>query len=418
MNYTGPEKLIEMKKKYLFPNTMHFYKNPPQFVKGKNQFLYDTNNKKYLDFFSGVSVINCGHCNDEIINATINQIQELQHTSIIYITEPMIQLAKKLSKIMPGDLQHTFFCTSGSEANEGAILLARLHTNRKKIITIEAGLHGRTNLTMNATNIPMWRIDPYLSDDCIAIPSFYNKDLDIDVSARYSLNALKALLENSPKDTFAALIAEPIQGNGGILTPPKWYFKEMKVLLESYGILLIVDEVQTGYGRTGKMFAIENFEVVPDIMTTAKALGNGLPISTFSSNSEIAQSFNKPSASTLGGNLVSSTTGLAVIDYIENNNLCNKSDELGKYLKSKLLELKNQFNFIHDVRGIGLMLGMELIDPKLVDYILEELLKSGIILGKNGLTRNVLAFQPPLVIDKSDIDFLIENLNRIFISLI
>ncbi|MCT4661113.1 MAG: aspartate aminotransferase family protein [Tissierellales bacterium] len=415
-NYAGPEKLIELKKQYLFPNAMHFYKNPPQLVRGEMQYLYDSNGKKYLDFFAGVSVMNCGHCNPVIVDATINQLKTLQHTTIIYLTEPMLRLAEKMADVLPGDLKRTFFCTSGSEANEGALLLARLHTNRKKFLTLEHSLHGRTHLTMSATNIPMWRIDPFMSDDCVCIPSFYDSNKELDQSARESLDALETILENNPED-FAALIAEPIQGNGGILTPPKWYFQEMKSLLEKYGVLFIADEVQTGYARTGKMFAIENFDIVPDILTSAKALGNGLPISTFSSNDSIANAFNKPSASTLGGNLVSSATAIAVLDYMKENNLCSKAKTLGNKLLDGLLKLKNKYDFIKDVRGYGLMLGMELNNDK-TDDILEMLLERGIILGKNGLNRNVLAFQPPLVIEESDVDFLLENLEFVFSNLV
>lgn len=175
--------------------------------------------------------------------------------------------------------------------------------------------------------------------------------------------------------------------------------------------------MQTGYARTGKMFAIENFDIVPDILTSAKALGNGLPISTFSSNDRIANAFNKPSASTLGGNLVSSATAIAVLDYMKENNLCSKAKTLGNKLLDGLLKLKNKYDFIKDVRGYGLMLGMELNNDK-TDDILEMLLERGIILGKNGLNRNVLAFQPPLVIEESDIDFLLENLEFVFSNLV
>ncbi|MBQ1786015.1 MAG: aminotransferase class III-fold pyridoxal phosphate-dependent enzyme, partial [Turicibacter sp.] len=210
---------------------------------------------------------------------------------------------------------------------------------------------------------------------------------------------------------------------GGIITPPLWYFKELKQLLEHHQILLIIDEVQTGFARTGKMFAIENYGVVPDIMTIAKALGNGMPISAFCTNDEVAKAFTKPSASTLGGNPVSSATAMAVLDYIEKNNLCERSAQLGNILKQGLEHLKEKHPIIKDVRGLGLMLGAELVksngEPATeeTDIILEKLKNRGLIVGKNGIGRNVLAFQPPLVITEDNIETLIQNLDDVLTEL-
>jgi len=415
--YIGPEKIIEKKKEFLFPCSHHFYKNPPQIVRGEMQYLFDSEGKKYLDFFGGVSVMNCGHCNPQILKATINQMKALQHTTTIYLTEPIVALAEKLSKILPGDIKHSFFCCTGSEANEGALLLARLHTGRREFISLKGSLHGRTYLTMSTTEIPMWRADPYLNDGISFVSNTYSRDKNIDAASAQSLEAVERTIAAKGSDKIAALIAEPIQGNGGIITPPKWYFKKLKALLEKHKILLIIDEVQTGFARTGKMFAIENYEVVPDIITVAKALGNGMPIAAFCTNSKIAASFTKPSASTLGGNPVSSSTAMAVLDYIEENNLCEASKRLGDRLRSGLTKLQNRHSIIHDVRGMGLMLGAELLkengDPasEETDFILEELKDQGVLVGKNGLERNVLAFQPPLVISDEDIDFLLAKLD-------
>ncbi|MFD3158349.1 aspartate aminotransferase family protein [Haloimpatiens sp. FM7330] len=418
-NYIGSKKIIEKKKEYLYPCTHHFYKNPPQIVRGNMQYLYDSEGKEYLDFFAGVSVMNCGHCNPKILESTINQMKTLQHTTTIYLTQPMVDLAEKLSHILPGDLKHSFFCCTGSEANEGALLLARLHTGKKNFIALNNGLHGRTHLTMSATSIPMWRSDPYL-DDCVTFaPNAYNKNKTCEEAANDSLAAIENIINTKGSENIAALISEPIQGNGGIITPPKWYFKKLKELLKKHNILLIIDEVQTGFARTGKMFAIENYAVVPDIMTIAKALGNGMPISAFCTNSDIATSFSKPSASTLGGNPVSCATAIAVLDYIKDNNLCKRAKNLGEKLKEELIKLKNKYPIIKDVRGIGLMLGAELVkengEPASyeTDFILESLKDRGILLGKNGLNRNVLAFQPPIIINEDNITFLIKELDNV-----
>lgn len=422
-NYIGPKKIIEKKKEFLFPCSQHFYKSPPQIVKGEMQYLFDSEGKQYLDFFAGVSVINCGHCNPEILNVTIEQMKTLQHTSIIYLTEPIVNLAEKLSYVLPGDLKHSFFCCTGSEANEGALLLARLYTGRNEFISLSNSLHGRTYLTMSTTSIPMWRSDPTLSDCVSFVPNAYNKDKTLEEAAIESLEAIEKLIETKGTDKFAALIAEPIQGNGGIITPPQWYFKRLKTLLEKHGILLIIDEVQTGFARTGKMFAIEHYDVVPDIITVAKALGNGIPISAFCTNDKIATAFTKPSASTLGGTPVAASTAIAVLDYIEKNNLCSNAEILGIKLKAGLLKLQEKYSIIHEVRGLGLMLGVELLKEngapawEETDFILETLKDEGILLGKNGLGRNVLAFQPPLVITEKDVELLLDKLNSALIKL-
>lgn len=421
----GAQKIIEKKKEYLYPSSHgnHFYKNPPQIVKGDMQYLYDAEGKEYIDFFAGVSVMNCGHCNKEILEATINQMQTLQHTTIIYLTEGMVNLAEKLEKVLPGNLRRSFFCCTGSEANEGAMLLARLYTGKNEFIALENGLHGRTYLTMSATAIPMWRADPDLSPKVHFAKNVYSETINVEDVARESLKSIEEIIKTRGAENIAALIAEPIQGNGGIITPPNWYFKEMKSLLEKNNILLIIDEVQTGFARTGKMFAIENYNIVPDIMTVAKALGNGMPISAFCTTDEIAKAFTKPSASTLGGNPVSSATAMAVLDYIEKNDLCKKAEILGKLLKDKLEELKSKHNIIKEVRGIGLMLGAEMVREngeaasEEVDIILEKLKDRGLIVGKNGINRNVLAFQPPLVICEENIQTLINNLDEVLYEL-
>jgi 4-aminobutyrate aminotransferase-like enzyme len=416
-NFIGPEEIIQKKKEFLFPCSQHFYKSPPQIVRGQMQYLFDSEGKRYLDFFAGVSVINCGHCNPEILEVTINQMKTLQHTSTIYLTQPIVDLAEKLSCVLPGDIKHSFFCCTGSEANEGALLLARLYTGRNEFISLSNSLHGRTYLTMSATAIPMWRTDPLLSDSISFVPNAYNKDKAIEEAARESIKAIENLISSKGPEKIAALIAEPIQGNGGIITPPKWYFKELKTILEKHGILLIIDEVQTGFARTGKMFAIEHYGVVPDIITVAKALGNGMPISAFCTNDIIAAAFTKPSASTLGGNPVAASTAIAVLDYIENNKLCLSAEKLGMKLKAGLIILKGKYPMIYDVRGMGLMLGVELLrengEPACeeTDFILEILKDEGILMGKNGLDRNVLAFQPPLVITEKDVELVLDKLD-------
>lgn len=419
MNYIGPDAILEKRKAYFFPTTYHFYKNPPQIVSGHMQYLFDQNNKKYIDFFAGVSVMNCGHSNPEILKDTIEQLNQLQHTTTLYLTEPMVELAQRLAGILPGDIKRTFFCVTGSEANEGAMALARLYTKKSGFIALTGGLHGRTYLTMSVTGLPMWRIDDNLDKEKVFfIERPYSAETGYEAAMEKSLAQLDDVLEKHGSD-ICAMLVEPIQGNGGIIKYPAQFLKEVKTRLEKHGVLLIADEVQTGYGRTGKMFGIQQYDVVPDIIVTAKALGNGIPISTFSTTDTIAASFNRSSASTFGGNPVAARTAISVLNYIERHDLVQKADELGKYLKQKLEQLSS--HYIQEIRGCGLILGMQIQSPRpdltsaeITDIILEEMKDQGFLIGKNGWNRDAVAFQPPLVITKEDIDAMVAALTEVF----
>ncbi|WP_196594572.1 aspartate aminotransferase family protein [Pectinatus sottacetonis] len=418
--YIGPQNILKKKQKYIMPCLGHFYKNPPQFVKGTMQYLFDNTGKKYTDFFAGVSVMNCGHCNPEITAAVCQQVNELQHVCNIYLTENFVNLAEKLAQVTPGTLQKSFFCSTGTEANEGALLLAELYTKNNEYIALRHGLHGRTKLTMSLTGISMWRTDPHPvggihfapNPDCYRCPlKKHYPECDIECA-----NMLEDIINYSTANKVAAFIAEPIQGNAGIIVPPKNYFKRIKEILNRHHILLIIDEVQSGFARTGKMFAIENFDVVPDIMTMAKALGNGVPISAFIATAEIADAYVKPSASTLGGNPVSTAAGIAVLDYIKKHDLLNNAQERGRQLKNGLKDIQSRHPLIGDVRGIGLMVGAELVTKGKIpaaaklDIISEEMKDRGFVIGKNGISRNVLAFQPPLVITEKNIANMLDAL--------
>lgn len=419
----GPEAILEKKKKYIMPCLAHFYKEPRQFVKGEMQYLFDSEGRKYLDCFAGVSVINCGHCNPEINAEVVKQVQSLQHVCNTYLTENFVNLAEKLAEVTPGDLQKTFFCSTGTEANEGALLLASIYTGKDEFIALRNGLHGRTKLTMSLTGIQMWRTDPHPCGGIHFAPNAYcyrcplgKKFPECDYACA---DAVDDLIRTATSGQPAALIAEPIQGNAGIVTPPKGYFKRLKEILASHNALLIIDEVQTGFGRSGKMFAIENFDVVPDIMTMAKALGNGAPISAFTSSAKIADTYTKPGASTLGGNPVSSIAGLGVLKYIQEHNLMENAQARGQQLYDGLVELQKKHPIIGDIRGIGLMRGAEFVHadkspaPEELEMVLEEMKNRGFIIGKNGVARNVMAFQPPLVITETDVNNVLNTLEDV-----
>ncbi|MGB9791772.1 MAG: aspartate aminotransferase family protein, partial [Thermacetogeniaceae bacterium] len=330
---------------------------------------------------------------------------------------------EKLAEITPGRLKKSFFCNSGTEANEGAILLAKIATGKSEFLALRDGLTGRTYLTMSMTGLRFWRCDSNPAGGISFVPNAYcyrcSLNLTYPSCDLACAEAIRQVIETSTSGQVAALLAEPIQGNGGIITPPPEYFQRVKEILDEYGALLIIDEVQTGFGRTGKWFAIEHWGVEPDIMSMAKALGNGTPIGAFISRPEIADKFTRPSASTLGGNPVSMTAGLATLEVIEKEGLIENAAKLGAYLREKLLELKEKHRLIGDVRGLGLMQGAELVkngkEPASAetDRILERMKDRGILIGKNGRYRNVLAFQPPLVITKDNVDEVIQNLDEV-----
>lgn len=419
--FIGPEEILRKKKEYMIPCVYHFFQEPMQLVRGSMQHLYDQNGKEYLDCFAGVSVVNCGHCNPDITKEICKQVETLQHTCTIYLTEPIVNLAESLAQVTPGELQKTFFCSSGTEANEGAALLATLHTNHHEFIALRQGLHGRTKLTMSLTGIGMWRTDPSPVGGIHFAPNAYCYRCPLGKRHPECNLACADEIENvikfSTSGQVAAFFAEPIQGNGGIITPPAGYFQRVKEILDHYGILLVMDEVQTGFGRTGKWFACEHYGIKPDIMTMAKALGNGTPVGAFTATSAVADSYTRPGASTLGGNPVTATASLATLRYLKEHNLPERAAKLGAYLKKGLQELQQRHPAIGDVRGLGLMLGAEIILPDgsaagdWVDAILEDLKNKGFLIGKNGPGRNVLAFQPPLVIEESDLARLLDALD-------
>ena len=422
-NYLGPQGIIEKKKKYIMPCLAHFYKEPRQFVRGSMQYLYDSEGKKYLDCFAGVSVINCGHCNPEINKKVTEQVNTLQHVCNIYLTENFVNLAEKLAEVTPGNLQKSFFCSTGTEANEGAALLAQIYTGKSEFIALKNGLHGRTKLTMSLTGIGMWRTDPNPVGGINFAPNPYcyrcplgKKHPECNLACA---DAIEDIIKTATSGQPAAFIAESIQGNAGIVVPPKGYFQRVKEILSHYGALFIDDEVQTGFARTGKMFAIENFDVVPDIMSMAKALGNGAPISAFISTAEIADTYTRPGASTLGGNPVSSTAGLAVLEYIEEHKLMENANARGEQLRKGLKDLQQKHPIIGDIRGLGLMDGAEFVKPdgspapEELDKVLEAMKDRGFIIGKNGIGRNVMAFQPPLVITEEDINEVLNALDMV-----
>ncbi|MCG3179773.1 MAG: [LysW]-aminoadipate semialdehyde transaminase [Phycisphaerae bacterium] len=412
--HLGPRGIVALKGEYMIPCVYHFYRDPPQIVRGQGAHLFDHQGRRYLDCYSGVTVMNAGHCNAKINAAAIEQINTLQHTCTIYLTEPIVRLAERLAAAMPGGLRRSFFACTGSEATEGALLLARLHTRRPLVVALRDGLHGRTRWAMNATGIEMWRTDP--------LP-----DPDIRFVAMGDVGGLRELFA-AEGERIAAVIAEPIHGNGGVVVPPPGFFAAVRAECDAAGALWIADEVQTGMNRTGKFLAVEHEGVLPDIVCLAKALGNGFPISAFVTSDAIAAGYTRPGASTLGGNPVSAAAALATLEYHERNGLGARAAEFGGTLRDRLGELQARHEIIRDVRGRGLMIGVELNPEKVekvdlvhfssaADFVLERMKDAGFLIGKTGVGRNVLTFMPPLVVEWSELADAADALDRVLSEL-
>jgi len=378
----------------------------------------DINGREYLDCFAGISVVNAGHNNPQVIAAAKAQMDKLVHcASYIYHAQPVADLAEKMAQIAPRGLTKTFFANSGAEAIEGAMKLARLYTGKHEFISLQASFHGRTWGTLSITGNQgrKKRGGPYASGIAFApAPYAYRSQWrhDPEEGGRQCARAIEDVIRFATSGDVAAFIAEPVMGEGGIIVPPANYFKEVKKILDQHGILFIADEVQSGFGRTGTFFAYEHYGVDPDILVTAKGIADGFPLSAFTTRPEIAAAF-KPGdhLSTFGGNPVSCAAALANIEFMQKENLPEKASETGRYAMNRLRELQREHSIIGEVRGAGLMIGVELVkDQKLTpatgeaEAIRDALLRNGVLVGVGGIYGNVVRFQPPLMITREQID--------------
>ncbi len=412
MSLLSKEEVLEKKKKYLIPCLNTFYEEPIYYVRGDKQYVYDETDKKYLDMLSGFSVNAFGHANPYITHRIKDQLDKIVHSSQVFLNEPIVTLAENLCSILPEPLTKSFFVNSGSEGNETAIMLARNYNKKEGVIYLDKSLHGRTNNTLAVTGVDFWR--PYDSFPMKAYKAktFYPVDnISFEKQMDISLNSVQEIIHNNPN--ISCMIAEVIQGNGGVLMPHKDYFKKLIKLLHDNDILLIIDEAQTCLGRTGKMFAFEHFDFVPDILMICKALGNGLPISAVTTNDMIANKFTHPSASTTGGNMLSCASANAVLSYIKEFQPHNNVNILSKIFDERLENMKNNFNnLIISIRGLGFIKGLEFSDDVTLNKILEYLKTKNIIAGKCGINRNVMLIEPPLIITDSDVNYFCDQLEE------
>ncbi len=423
---TAPSNREELKKrreKYVVPGVKQLYSDPPHIVKGKGQFLYDETGREYLDMFAGIVTVSVGHCHPKITQRTIDQLQQLQHTSTIFMTQPMVDLAEKLAEIAPGDLSKSFITNSGTEANEAAIRTARIASGRHEVIALEHSYHGESHLASTLTANHNWRPEIMPAAGVVFAANAYCYRCPFkktpDNCSLECAKDVERVIQTQTSGKPAVMIAEPIQGVGGAITPPDDYFKEVKKILENYGVLFIADEVQTGFGRTGKhMFGISNWGDQPDLMTMAKGLGNGLPIGAMITRPEVADKAQKQQINTFGGNPVSSATAVAVIETILEEKLMDNARVVGDYLWEGLKDLQKSFPIMADVRGKGLMLGVELADDKKVPLtaetakIVEMAKDNGVIIGKGGLWGSVIRIKPPMSITKENVDTCLKVLRK------
>lgn len=421
------KKVTEKYKEYLFPAVITYYKDPLPIESGKGCQVKDFEGREYLDFFGGILTVSVGHCHERINERVIAQVKRLQHASTLYPTLPAAQLAEKLASLAPGKLKKSFFTNSGTEADETAIMIAQHYTGNQEVIALRHSYSGRSALAMNLTAHSTWRVSKTLlpgihhamSPYCYRCP-FHLTYPACDIACARDL---EELIKTETSGKIAAFIAEPIQGVGGFIVPPKEYFRIAAEIVRKHGGVFIADEVQTGWGRTGKRwFGIEHFGVEPDIMTSAKGMANGFPIGWTIATPEIADSLKGPSISTFGGNPVSCEAAMATIECIEKENILHHAHELGAHFRNSLGELAKSSKTIGDVRGMGLMIGVELVtdkksktpNPEAVLKVFEETRKAGLLIGKGGLYGNILRISPPMAVTRAEVDRALGILEKVF----
>jgi 4-aminobutyrate aminotransferase len=423
------QEIVLARQEFLFPAVFHYYKDPLVVVQAKDQYVWDADGNQYLDFFGGIVTVSVGHCNEAVNEKVHAQLDKLQHVSTVFLNEPQVALARKIAQITPGGaLRKSFFTNSGTEANETAILAARCYTGSTEIIALRHSYHGRSSATMGLTGQAAWKLGPPQAGVVHAVNAYCYRcpfGLEYPSCEVKCAQDIEQVIRTSTSGHVAALIAEPIQGVGGFITPPKEYFKIVTDIVRKYGGIFIADEVQTAWGRTGgKWFGIEHWDVQPDIITSAKGLGNGLPIGVTVARPEVADAMKGVTISTFGGNPVVTTAAKAVIDYIEERNLLRNTEETGAYLRGKLIDLHDRHPLIGDVRGMGLLMAMELVEDRKTKVpataataqLMEATRENRIMVGRGGLNGNVLRLSPPMNIGRADVDEFILRLDASFVQ--
>ncbi|XP_051142833.1 alanine--glyoxylate aminotransferase 2 homolog 3, mitochondrial-like [Andrographis paniculata] len=417
--YSGPsaEEILRKRREFLSPAVFHFFDKPLNLVDGKMQYLFDEKGKRYLDAFGGIATVCCGHCHPDVVDAIVGQTKRLQHSTILYLNAAIADFAEALAAKFPGDLKVVYFTNSGTEANELALLMARLYTGCHDVVSIRNGYHGNAAGTMGATAQGSYKFNVVQTGVHHALnPDQYRGTFGSD-GPKYAKDVDDIIMYGT-SGRVAAFIAEAIQGVGGIMELAPGYLPAVYNTIRKAGGLCIADEVQSGFARTGSHFwGFEAHGVVPDIVTMAKGIGNGVPLGAVVTTPEIAKVLAYRSYfNTFGGNPMCTAAGLAVLKVIEKENLQQNASTVGSYLKQRLDSLKNKYEIIGDVRGRGLMLGVELVTdrqlktPAKVEtvHILDQMKDMGVLVGKGGFYGNVFRITPPLCFTTEDADYLVD----------
>lgn len=421
------QEILARQQQYLWPNHILYYTEPLPLDHGDGLYVWDVEGRRYLDFFGGILTTSVGHNHPKIVEAVRAQVGRLIHSSTLYPNANHVALAEKIAAITPGDLQMSYFTNSGSEANETAIVAAQTCTDNREIVALRHAYSGRTSLTMSVTAHSTWKLGKSFSPDIkhAINPYCYRCPLKLRYPSCGVACAqdVEDVIRTTTSGKIAAFMAEPIQGVGGFITPPPEYFKIVVEIARHYGGVFICDEVQTGFGRTGThWFGISHWDVEPEIMTMAKGIANGFPMGNTVATPAVAEAMlgKGLTLSTFGGNPVSTTAALATIETLEAEAPPAAVAVTGARLRTGLERLWEKYPLVGDVRGMGLMQGIEMVmdretkepAPKPVAQFFEETRARGLLIGKGGLYGNVVRIAPPLTATPEQIDEALEIIDH------
>lgn len=411
------DEILQKHKAHVWKCTTTYYKDPLVIDHAKGQHVWDLDGRQYLDFLGGIVTISVGHSNPKVTAKIKAQIDRIQHSSTLFPTEALVAVAEKIAQIAPGNLTKCYFTNSGTEANEVAVLTARMHTGNYEILALRHGYSGHSQLAKSMTGLSVCRKAGVIPYGVTQVPGPYcyrcPYGLTYPSCDLHCAKDIEEVIQTSTSGAIAGMLAETIQGLGGFIVPPPGYFKIVANIVRNYGGLFIADEVQTAWGRTGKKWwGIEHWEVEPDMITSAKGMANGVPIGLTIARPEIADSYKGMTISTFGGNPVACVAAKATIDLIEEERLMDNAHEMGVYFRAGLEALMEKYAIIGDVRGMGLMQGIELVKDRktkepgteLATKFMERSRANGLIVGRGGLFASVIRMSPPLNIGKADID--------------
>ncbi|MQA89915.1 MAG: aminotransferase class III-fold pyridoxal phosphate-dependent enzyme [Gemmatimonas sp.] len=412
-------------KKFLFPSVSPYYGEPLVLEEGSGVWVRDAEGQEYLDCFSGILTLALGHCHPEVNARVQDQLNELGHTSTLYVTEGQVRVAERLAELAPTGLTRSYFTNSGSEAMETAVMAACLYTGRSEIVALRHCYHGRTYLATNLTAHASWR--PLASSIAglhhARAPYLYRSELagmDEEEAGEIFARDVEEVIVTCTNGRPAAFLAEPILGVGGYIVPPRGYYRRAAEIVRKYGGLFISDEVQTGFGRTGRWWGIDHWEVEPDIMYMAKGIANGFPVGATMAREEIAEAWTAKSISTFGGNPIAMAAAEATLEVMVRENVDVRCAERGVQLRRGLNALQEQYEWIGEVRGMGLMLALELVEdsvtkepaPARAQAYLEATKEAGVLVGVAGLHGNVVRLAPSMLITETEVEEAIERLGR------